>query len=156
MASSCSNCLCASIAHVHLVHYVRVMASDKNAPHRTDGLPSLASARAALEAAAGLAPEEAVAALAEARVQLDAALDEAMAQALLAGHSLRSVAADAGVAPNTVPPRVARTAALGSYRGPDDRVTAEGVTRARYDVEQGKHVSAAPEATTPLRFRRRT
>ena len=47
-------------------------------------------------------------------------------------------------------------AALGSYRGPDDRVSAEGVTRARYDVEQGKHVTAAPEATTPLRFRRRT
>ncbi|MFF2620315.1 hypothetical protein [Oerskovia jenensis] len=132
------------------------MATDKNPPRRTEGAPSLVLAHAALEAAAGLKLEEAVAALAEARVQLDAALDEAMAQALLAGRSLRAVAADAGVAPNTVPPRVARTAALGSYRGPDDRVTAEGVTRARYDVEQGKHVSATPDATTPLRFRRRT
>lgn len=132
------------------------MATDKNASHGTGGVPALAAARAALDTAAALAPEEAVAALAEARVQLDAALDEAMAQALLAGHSLRSVAADAGIAPNTVPPRVARTAALGSYRGPDDRVSAEGVTRARYDVEQGKHVTAAPEATTPLRFRRRS
>lgn len=138
------------------MHYLRRMATDKNAPHRTDGLPSLAAARAALDAAGALAPEDAVAALAAARVQLDATLDEAMAQALLAGRSLRSVAADAGVAPNTVPPRVARTAALGSYRGPDDRVSAEGVTRARYDIEQGKHVSAAPDATTPLRFRRRT
>ncbi|MBD5785056.1 hypothetical protein IF650_02575 [Cellulosimicrobium terreum] len=117
--------------------------------------PRLDAARAALEEASVAAPGEAVEPLARARGLLDAALDEAMAESLLAGSSMRSVAEDAGVAPNTVPPRVGRTETLGGYSGPDGRVSAEGVTRARYDRERGTPPPAAPSSTEPLRFRRR-
>ena len=51
------------------------------------------------------------------RVQelVTAALDETMARAALGGASLRAIASSAQVAPNTVPPRLARSAVLGSY-----------------------------------------
>lgn len=117
--------------------------------------PRLDAVRAALEEATKAAPGQAVEPLARARGFLDAALDEAMAESLLAGSSMRSVAEEAGVAPNTVPPRLGRTESLGGYSGPDGRVSAEGVTRARYDRERGTPPPAAPSSTEPLRFRRR-
>ena len=117
--------------------------------------PRLAAVRAALDEASSAAPGDAVEPLARARALLDAALDDAMAEALLAGASMRSVAEDAGVAPNTVPPRLGRTSSLGGYSGPDGRVSAEGVTRARYDLERGTPPPPAPSGTEPLRFRRR-
>ncbi|PJI95127.1 hypothetical protein [Luteimicrobium subarcticum] len=121
--------------------------------------PRLRAARDALEAAAAAPRGEAVEQLAEARGLVDAALDEAMAESLLDGASMRSVALDAGVAPNTVPPRLARTAALAAYSGPDGRVSAEGVTRARYDRERGTPPPDPAPGTgpdvVPLRFRRR-
>jgi len=118
--------------------------------------PRLDAARAALDEAIAAEPSEAVEQLSRARALLDVALDEAMAEALLAGSSMRSVAEAAGVAPNTVPPRIARTPALAGYSGPDGRVSAEGVTRARYDRERGTPPPEPTAAVEPLRFRRRT
>ncbi|MFP3714710.1 hypothetical protein [Puerhibacterium sp. TATVAM-FAB25] len=117
--------------------------------------PHLDAARAALEEASRAAPGEAVGPLSRARGLLDAALDEAMAEALLAGASMRSVADEAGVAPNTVPPRLARTEALGAYANREGRVSAEGVARARYDRERGTPPPAARPSVEPLRFRAR-
>lgn len=128
------------------------MTTDSSRHHR----PRLDAARAALDEAAAAAPGAAVEPLARARALLDVALDEAMAEALLAGSSMRSVAEAAGVAPNTVPPRLARTSALAGYSGLDGRVSAEGVTRARYDRERGTPPPEPTTAVEPLRFRRRT
>ncbi|KLN36703.1 hypothetical protein FB00_02275 [Cellulosimicrobium funkei] len=128
------------------------MTSDPQRPSR----PRLDAARTALDEAAAAEPGTAVEPLARARALLDVALDEAMAEALLAGSSMRSVAEAAGVAPNTVPPRLARTPALAGYSSPDGRVSAEGVTRARYDRERGTPPPEPTTAVEPLRFRRRT
>lgn len=78
-----------------------------------------------------------------------------MAEAVLDGASLRAVAEHAGIAPNTVPPRLGRTATLGAYATDTGRVTADGVTRARYDRERGTPPPTEPPAVEPLRFRRR-
>jgi hypothetical protein len=123
------------------------MATPQHRPH-------LDAARAALDAASRAAPGDAVEPLSRARSLLDAALDEAMAEALLAGASMRSVADDAGVAPNTLPPRLARTRSLAAYATPEGRVSAEGVARARYDRERGTP-PPAPPTVEPLRFRAR-
>ena len=80
---------------------------------------------------------QAVEQLSRARDAVDAALDEAMARAALEGASFRSVASRAGLAPNSVAPRLARTAALSPYADPAGRVGSAGVERARYDAEQG-------------------
>ena len=102
-------------------------------------------------------PMLAVEHLSRARDAVDEALDEAMARAALDGASFRSVASRAGLAPNSVAPRLARTAALSPYADPAGRVGSAGVERARYDAEQGRPAPApatAPESR--LRFRRRT
>jgi hypothetical protein len=117
--------------------------------------PRLDAARAALDEAASAEPGQTVEPLARARALLDGALDEAMAEAVLDGASMRSVAEEAGIAPNTVPPRLGRTTSLGGYASDAGRVTAEGVTRARYDRERGTPPPAEQTAVEPLRFRRR-
>lgn len=100
-------------------------------------------------------PMQAVEQLSRARDAVDEALDEAMARAALEGASFRSVASRAGLAPNSVAPRLARTAALSPYADPAGRVGSSGVERARYDAEQGRPApTTAPEPR--LRFRRRT
>ena len=67
-------------------------------------------------------PMQAVEQLSRAREAVDAALDEAMARAALEGASFRSVASRAGLAPNSVAPRLARTTALSPYADPAGRV----------------------------------
>ncbi|MFF8346229.1 hypothetical protein ACF049_07740 [Cellulosimicrobium funkei] len=114
--------------------------------------PRLDAVRAALDEASVAEPCAAVEPLSRARALLDVALDEA----LLAGSSIRSVAEAAGVAPNTVSPRIARTPALAGYSVPDGRVSAKGVMRARYDREPGTPPPGPTTAVEPLRFRRRT
>jgi hypothetical protein len=56
-----------------------------------------------------------------------------------------------------VGPRLARTTSLSAYAAPDGgRVTASGVERARYDLEEGRHRLAEPDAEPrPMRFRAR-
>ncbi len=121
-------------------------------PHTDAVVEHLAAVRAALEHVHPEDGEDTVRRLRGARDALDDALNEAMAQAALAGSSFRAVADMAGVAPNSVAPRLARTASLGGYGDPDGRVTAVGVQRARYDHLEGRKPSAPAE---PLRFRRR-
>ena len=70
--------------------------------------------------------------LARARELVDSALNEAMASAVVQGVSVRQVADAAGLAPNTVPPRLARTVVLGRY-AEGGAVTGQGIARARHD-----------------------
>lgn len=117
-------------------------------------LQHLRSVRESLERVDPGRPEETVERLSRARAELDAALDEAMALAALAGSSLRTVAGLANLAPNSVPPRLARSASLSPYRNQEGKVSSSGVERARYDRERGTYQPAA-EPVEPLRFRRR-
>ena len=97
-------------------------------------------------------PMERVAALASARERLDEAYNEALAEAVVAGYSFREVAEAAGVAPNSVSPRLARSTLLSPYASNEGRVAAQDVTLAQHDLHQ------SDPATAPLRFvpRRRT
>lgn len=83
-------------------------------------------------------PLAAVRSLAAVRVMLEAELDEAMAAAAMSGSSMRAVAREAGVAPNTVAPRMARSNVLAPYSGPAGRVSSSAIERARYDAETGR------------------
>ena len=87
-----------------------------------------------------------------------------MASAILEeGATIRTAGALAGLSENAVGPRLARTRDLGAYSAETGRVTAKGVERALYDLEQGRHqpapAAAPPAAATkpaaPLRFRAR-
>lgn len=78
-----------------------------------------------------------------------AALDEAMGQAVLSGASMRQVAIASGVAPNSVPPALARSSALSGY-ATAGRVTATEVGAARYDAREQQ-----PEPQAPMKFSRR-
>ncbi|MEJ7834445.1 MAG: hypothetical protein WKF79_16140 [Nocardioides sp.] len=115
---------------------------------------SLDSVRTAIDAAAGLGPDEALPHLREAVERLSELIDESMAEAVLTGRaSLRSAGASAGLSENAVGPRLARTQTLGAYANEDGRVTASGVERAKYDHESGA-ARPAP-AATPMRFKPR-
>ena len=95
--------------------------------------------------------------LREAQELLTAAIDEAMAAAVVDGETLRGAGALAGLSENAVGPRLARTRTLAAYQSEEGRVTAAGVERARYDVEQGRHKPLPPGAAppAPMRFRPR-
>ena len=128
--------------------------------------PTTPLARAVDEAGAALAqvdpadPASALPALRAAQDAITTAIDEAMAAAVLTeGQSLRSAGVLAGLTENAVGPRLARTsllAAYGSDAGKGARVTASGIERARYDVEQGRHEPLPPDAERrPMRFKPR-
>ncbi|MEO7754530.1 MAG: hypothetical protein ABIS35_14065 [Terracoccus sp.] len=126
--------------------------------------PAHAAIRAAIEAAtAALAgadparPSEALPLLRTAQEQVTAAIDESMAAVLLTdGGTIRTTGALAGLSENAVGPRLARTRLLAAYGSDAGRVTASGLERARYDLEEGRHRQAPEgEAPTPLRFRAR-
>lgn len=115
------------------------------------------AAKQALEEADPERPGEALPHLRRAAEQLTIAIDEAMAAVVLEeGATLRQAGTLAGLSENAVGPRLARTEDLGAYSSETGRVTATGVTRALYDLEQGRHQkAAAPAANQPLRFRAR-
>lgn len=94
-------------------------------------------------------PLEAVRLLGEARRALDAVSEEAMARAVLEGRSVRQVGDAAGIAPNSVPPRLARSTTLGGYTS--------GQTITGPDIDQAR-LDAAISRSQGLRFqpRRRT
>lgn len=103
-------------------------------------------------------PSAALPHLREAQDHLTRAIDEAMAATVLAeGSTIRTAGVLAGLSENAVGPRLARTSSLSAYAAPDGgRVTASGVERARYDLEEGRHRLAEPDATPrPMRFRAR-
>ncbi|ADU46650.1 hypothetical protein Intca_0088 [Intrasporangium calvum DSM 43043] len=104
-------------------------------------------------------PSAALPHLRAAQDHLTRAIDEAMATAVLAeGSTIRTAGSLAGLSENAVGPRLARTSLLSAYAGPDSgRVTASGVERARYDLEEGRHRRTDPGAdpSRPMRFRAR-
>jgi hypothetical protein len=92
----------------------------------------------AIERALGAAdPDAVVAELSAANTALDDALREAMAAAVLDGTSMRRVAEIAGMAPNSVPPRLARTKSLRPYAD-EGSITSQGIAVARYDAASGR------------------
>lgn len=66
---------------------------------------------------------------------LEAALNEAMAAAVLSGDSVRSVAQAAGIAPNSVPPRLARSRSLAPY-AEGGRLSGDAIGAARYEASR--------------------
>jgi len=119
---------------------------------------ALRAASAALAAADPATPATALPLLREAQQHLTVAIDEAMAAVLVTeGGSIRTTGALAGLSENAVGPRLARTRLLAAYGSESGRVTAAGVERARYDLEEGRHRDGTdlPEPPIPMRFRAR-
>lgn len=106
-------------------------------------------ARQLSEAAQIDEPLARVEAISQALTGLQEANGEAMAEAVVAGNSVREVARAAGLAPNSVNPRLARTGLLSQY-AESGRVGADQITLAKRDL------SSSGEG--PMRFvpRRRT
>lgn len=115
------------------------------------------AARAALGDVDATRPGDALPLLREAQACLTTAIDEAMAAVVVAeGRSIRTAGTLAGLSENAVGPRLARTSLLAAYGSEAGRVTAAGVERARYDLEEGRHREADPAAAPPpMRFRAR-
>ncbi|MCC6497924.1 MAG: hypothetical protein IT193_16855 [Propionibacteriaceae bacterium] len=82
-------------------------------------------------------PEQVVAELSAANKALEAALREAMAAAVLGGTSMRRVAEITGMAPNSVPPRLARSKSLSPYAG-EGGITSADIAVARYEAASGR------------------
>ena len=95
-------------------------------------------------------PMARVTALVAARELLDEAYNEALAEAVVSGYSFREVAQAAGVAPNSVSPRLARSALLAPYASDEGRVGAQDVTIAQHELHQ-KDPAAAPMRFVPRR-----
>lgn len=85
---------------------------------------------------------ETVAKLRAAELLLEQALNEAMATSALRGASLRRLAAETGLAPNTIAARLSRAPSMQAY-APAGRVTAEDLA-----VERRSR-------STPMTFTRR-
>ncbi|GAB3052361.1 hypothetical protein GCM10027053_10340 [Intrasporangium mesophilum] len=119
---------------------------------------SIQAAAAALAQADATAPSTALPLLRSAQEHVTTAIDEAMAAVLVTeGGTIRTAGALAGLSENAVGPRLARTKLLAAYGSEAGRVTAAGVERARYDLEEGRHRDATDlaEQPRPLRFRAR-
>jgi hypothetical protein len=103
------------------------------------------------------APIEALPLLRTAQERVTTAIDEAMAAVVVSnGATLRSAGMLAGLSENAVGPRLARTHLLAAYDTGVGRVTASGVERARYDLEEGRHREPLTDPTAPpMRFRAR-
>lgn len=131
--------------------------SDHDQPHTAPIGAAVDAARAALSGVEPASPVEALPLLRVAQSFVTRAIDEAMAAVVLdQGGSIRTAGALAGLSENAVGPRLARTALLAAYGSETGRVTAAGVERARYDLEEGRHrgPDEAPPPP-PLRFRAR-
>ncbi|GAA1151108.1 hypothetical protein [Ornithinicoccus hortensis] len=79
-----------------------------------------------------------------AQERVDAAVEEAMAASVLAGHSVRSVAEVTGLAPGSIPPRLARAQPFAGYTDPRGRVGAPEIARARHDHTTGTPLTFVP------------
>jgi hypothetical protein len=127
--------------------------------HPSEVALAVAAAEEALRHVDPDEPSEALPHLRSAQEHLTTAIDEAMAAAVLGeGSTIRTAGSLAGLSENAVGPRLARTSLLGAYATPDaTRVTASGVERARYDLEEGRHRTSTPDQDTPrsMRFRAR-
>lgn len=93
--------------------------------------------------------------LAQVRDLVNEALNEAMAEATLLGASVREVARAAELAPNSVPPRLARSSKLAPYAS-EGWVSSPSIERARYDSELGRPPEQGrPAPRPPMTFQRR-
>lgn len=97
---------------------------------------SLTSIAQALLGALPDDPAQRITVLSEAAQAVSDALSEALAEGLIAGMSQRQVASAAGIAPNTVSPRLLRSASMTAYATEQGRIGAPEVARARYDHAQ--------------------
>lgn len=133
--------------------------SPKSAKSPSPVALALAAAEDALRHVDPDRPSAALPHLRAAQDHLTRAIDEAMATAVLAeGSTIRTAGSLAGLSENAVGPRLARTSLLSAYAGADSgRVTASGVERARYDLEEGRHRRTDPGTAPnrPMRFRAR-
>ena len=101
----------------------------------------------AIDRALGAAdPDAVVAQLSAANTALDDALREAMAAAVLNGTSMRRVAEITGMAPTSVPPRLARSKSLSPYAD-EGSITSQGIAVARYDAASGRPPMTFKSAT---------
>jgi hypothetical protein len=118
---------------------------------------AVAAAEAALRNIDPDQPAGALPHLRSAQEHLTLAIDEAMAATIVEeGSTIRTAGQLAGLSENAVGPRLARTSLLAAYGSDAGRVTASGVERARYDLEEGRHRTTDPSAAPPpLRFRAR-
>lgn len=118
---------------------------------------SVTAAQSALDGIDPGQPLEALPLLRQAQDQVTRAIDEAMAAAVTTeGATIRTAGQLAGLTENAVGPRLGRTRLLAAYRSESGRVTAAGVERARYDLEEGRHrTTDQDEAPKPMRFRAR-
>lgn len=118
---------------------------------------AVAAARAALAQVDADQPGQALPHLRAAQDHLTRAIDEAMAGAIVEeGSTIRTAGQLAGLSENAVGPRLARTTLLAAYGSDAGRVTASGVERARYDLEEGRHrTTETGTEPPPLRFRAR-
>ncbi|MDN5796465.1 MAG: hypothetical protein L0H79_12025 [Intrasporangium sp.] len=116
---------------------------------------SVRAAEAALGRVDPESPGAALPLLREAQEHVIRAVDEAMAAAVTTeGATIRAAGHLAGLTENAVGPRLARTRLLAAYQSDTGRVTASGVERARYDLEEGRHRTPDDEPE-PMRFRAR-
>jgi hypothetical protein len=137
------------------------MATTSHPSAGSTGDPVASALRATTSALSGVdpsRPSEALPLLRVAQEHLTRAIDEAMAAVLLSeGRTIRTAGQLAGLSENAVGPRLARTTQLAAYGSGAGRVTAAGVERARYDLEEGRHRDGTdlPEPPAPMRFRAR-
>jgi lambda repressor-like predicted transcriptional regulator len=114
---------------------------------KEDWKPAARKARQAIDRAFDAAnAEQAVTRLTEAGQAVEKALAEAMAAAVLKGSSMRRLAELTGLAPNSVPPRLARSQQLRPYATAEG-ISAKEIAVARYDAATGR----PPMSFTPRR-----
>lgn len=89
--------------------------------------------RAVDEAQSSGSADQALPHLRAARDSLDALINDTLAETILGGASMRSAAALAGFAENTIRPRLGQSGPLAPYADANGSISASGIARARYD-----------------------
>lgn len=118
------------------------MAKDQLSAHVDEALRRLREAQDVM--ARGLDAMQVLGQLRAAQERVDAAVEEAMAASVLSGHSVRSVAEVTGLAPGSIPPRLARAQPFAGYTDPKGRVGASEIARARHDHTTGSPLTFVP------------
>ena len=140
-ADSCARKDCAA-AFLELPQLVR-HTGGMSAPHESPLARLVDQARRALDEVDPQVPSSALPHLRVAAEHLSAAIDAAMAAVILeeGAHDPHRRRARRALRERRRP-RLARTRDLGAYTSDAGRVTAKGVERALYDLEQGRHQPA--------------
>lgn len=118
------------------------MAKDQLGSNVDEALGRLREAKDAIDR--GLDAMQVLGHLRATQERVDAAVEEAMAASVLSGHSIRSVAEVTGLAPGSIPPRLARARPFAGYTDPQGRVGASEIARARHDHTTGSPLTFVP------------